>query len=92
MCTDVRGESTLGNGAVRVWGSVCVDGLGAVVFLVGLAVSACQIGTDLCTDADCGGVSGSVFLVLDITMSLPLSPTLTVVTSFPTLTARPMTS
>lgn len=52
MSTNVAGIATHGNGAVRVGSAIGVNGVGAVVFLVGLAVAAGQIGTDLSTDTD----------------------------------------
>jgi hypothetical protein len=50
--TDVRGVTTLRDGAIRVRCTVCVDGVGAVVLLVSLAVVAGQVGTDLCTNTN----------------------------------------
>lgn len=45
--TNVRGVATLRDGAIRVRCTVCVDGVGAVVLLVSLAVVAGQVGTNL---------------------------------------------
>jgi len=50
--TGVRRVTTLGDGSIRVRGTVSVDLIGAVVLLVGLAVAAGKIGTDLCTDTN----------------------------------------
>ena len=52
VCTDVRGVTTLRDGAIRVRCTVCVDGVGAVVLLVSLAVVAGQVGTNLSTNTD----------------------------------------
>jgi len=53
--TDVRGVTTLRDGAIRVRCTVCVDGVGAVVLLVSLAVVAGQVGADLGTNTDWDG-------------------------------------
>jgi len=50
--THVARVTTLSNGAVWVWGTVCVDRIGAVVLLIGLAVVASQVSTDLSADTD----------------------------------------
>lgn len=50
--TNVRGIATLGDGAIFVRGAVCVDRVGAVVFLVGLAVVASQVGLNLGSHTD----------------------------------------
>jgi hypothetical protein len=50
--TNVRGVTTLRDGAIRVRCTVSVDGVGAVVLLVSLAVVAGQIGANLSTDTD----------------------------------------
>lgn len=52
VCAHVTGKATLGNGTIFVWCAVGVDRVGAVVFLVGLAVVAGQIGLDLSADTD----------------------------------------
>ena len=53
--TNVRGVTTLRDGTIRVRCAVCVDGVGAVVLLVSLAVVAGQVGTDLGTNTDWNG-------------------------------------
>lgn len=50
--TNVRGVTTLRDGAIRVGCTVSVDGIGAVVLLVSLAVVAGQISANLSTDTD----------------------------------------
>ena len=50
VSADVAGETSLGDGAVRVGSTVCVDHVGAVVLLVRLAVTAVKVGADLGTD------------------------------------------
>ena len=52
VCTDVRGVTTLRDGAIRVGCTVGVDGVGAVVLLVSLAVVAGQVGTNLSANTD----------------------------------------
>ena len=52
MGANVGGVAALADGAVGVLGGKGVDGVGAVVLLVGLAVGAGQIGADLGADAD----------------------------------------
>ena len=52
MGANVAGETALTLCAVAEVGAVRVDHVGAVVFLVGLAVDAGQVGADLGTDAD----------------------------------------
>jgi hypothetical protein len=48
--TNVAGETSLGDSAVRVGCTVCVDHVGAVVLLVCLAVTAIKVGANLGTD------------------------------------------
>lgn len=50
--TDVRGVTSLSDSAVRVLSTVRIDLVGAVVLLVGLALGAGKIGTDLGTRTD----------------------------------------
>jgi hypothetical protein len=50
--SDVRRVASLGNSAVRVLSTVGVNLVGAVVLLVGLALIAGEIGTDLGTRTD----------------------------------------
>lgn len=47
MDTNVRGVTTLGNSAIGVLRTIGINLVGAVVFLIGLAVVASQIGADL---------------------------------------------
>jgi hypothetical protein len=50
VSTDVAGETSLRDGAVRVGSTICVDHVGAVVLLVRLAVTAVEVGADLGTN------------------------------------------
>lgn len=50
MASDMARVATLGNSAISVLGAVCVDGVGAVVLLVALALGAGKIGSDLGTN------------------------------------------
>ena len=52
MSSDVRSITTLCNCSIGVRCAIGIDCLGAVVFLVGLAVVASQIGANLGTDTD----------------------------------------
>jgi hypothetical protein len=52
VCTNVRRVTTLRDGAIGVRCTVGVDGVGAIVLLVSLAVVAGQVGTNLSTDTD----------------------------------------
>jgi hypothetical protein len=51
VSADVARITTLGNGAIGVLRAVCVDRVGAVVLLVGFAVVAREVGTNLGTNA-----------------------------------------
>lgn len=48
--TDMAGVTTLSDGTILVRGAICIDRIGAVVFLVGLAVVTCEVGADLSPD------------------------------------------
>lgn len=52
VCTDVRGITTLRDGAIGVGCTVGVDGVRAVVLLIGLAVVTGQVGTNLSANAN----------------------------------------
>jgi len=52
VSTHVRRVTTLGNGTIWVWGTICVNGVWAVVLLVSLAVVASQVSADLGTNTD----------------------------------------
>jgi len=47
VCANVRGISSLGNGSIWIRRAIGIDGVGAIVLLISLAVLACQIGTNL---------------------------------------------
>lgn len=46
----MAGVTALSNGAISVLGAICVDGVGAVVFLVVLALWAGKVGANLSTN------------------------------------------
>ena len=61
----MAGVTTLGDGSIWVWSAIGVDSLGAVVLLVGLAVVAGQVCTDLGTDTDTISDPCNVISILD---------------------------